>query len=142
MDLPSALYSSTVDEGKMYFFKSDCPIGIKDHIHICIKRGDKVFLFATGSSQVEKALRRASVLGYDINTYPVFTANDINKLKKPQTFVDCNRPIETTQEEFSELLRNDKVYELPGVFDPASLSLILKGIRISPLVEERIKLLL
>ncbi len=142
MELPSSLYGATVTEGKLYFFKSDCPIGVKDHIHVCIKRGDKVFLFATGSSQVEKAIRRASVLGYDLNTYPVFTANETNQFKKPQTYIDCNRPIETTQEEFSELLRKDKVYELPGVFDEASLSLILAGVKCSPLVEERIKQML
>ncbi len=142
MEIPSSLYGKTVTEGKMYFFKSDCPIGVKDHIHVCIKRGDKVFLFATGSSQVEKAIRRASILGYDLNTYPVFTANEINQLKKPQTYIDCNRPIETTHEEFSELLRKDKVYELSGIFDSKSLSLILEGVKCSPLVEERIKHLL
>lgn len=142
MDLPSSLYGASVAEGKMYFFKSDCPIGVKDHIHICIKRGDTVFLFATGSSQVEKAIRRASILGYDLNTYPVFVANETNKLKKPQTYIDCNRPIEISNEEFCELLRKDKVYELSGIFDPASLSLILKGVKCSPLVEERIKQML
>lgn len=142
MELPSSLYGATVAEGKMYFFKSDCPIGVKDHIHICIKRGDKIFLFATGSSQVEKAIRRATILGYDLNTYPIFPANDTNQLKKPQTYIDCNRPIETSQEEFCELLRKDKIYELPGVFNASSLSIILAGVKCSPLVEERIKQLL
>ena len=142
MDLLSSLYGATVTEGKMYFFKSDCPIGIKDHIHVCIKRGEKLFIFATGSSQVEKAIRRASILGYDLNTYPIFPATETNKLKKPQTYIDCNRPIETTVEEFSDLLRKDKVYELPGIFDSDSLSLILSGVKCSPLVEERIKRLL
>lgn len=142
MEIPSSLYGKTVAEGKMYFFKSDCPIGVKDHIHVCIKRGEKIFLFATGSSQVEKAIKRASILGYDLNTYPVFTANNINQLKKPQTYIDCNRPIETSHEEFSKLLKNDQVYELPGIFDLKSLSLILAGVRCSPLVEERIKQLL
>lgn len=142
MELPSSLYGATVAEGKMYFFKSDCPIGIKDHIHLCIKKGDKFFIFATGSSQVEKAIRRANLLGYDLNTYPVFTANDKNKFKKPQTYIDCNRPIETTLEEFGELIKNDKVYELPGVFDSASLSLVIEGVKCSKLVEERIKRML
>lgn len=142
MDIPSALYGATVAEGKMYFFKSDCPIGIKDHIHICIKRKDRIFLFAAGSSQVEKAVRRAQLLGYDLNTYPVFPATEKNQLRKPQTYIDCNRPIETSPEEFSELLRTEKVYEMSGEFDEASLSLILKGVKISNLVEERIKRLL
>ena len=142
MDLPTSLYGATVAEGKMYFFKSDCPIGVKDHIHVCIKRGDTIFLFATGSSQIEKAIRRAELLKYDLNTYPVFTATVTNQLKNPQTYIDCNRPIEVTHEQFIELLKTGKVYELSGVFDSASLSLIINGVRCSTLVEERIKNLL
>lgn len=142
MDLPISLYGATVAEGKMYFFKSDCPIGVKDHIHVCIKRGDTIFLFATGSSQIEKAIRRAKILNYDLNTYPVFPSNSTNQLKKPQTYIDCNRPIEVTHEHFIELLKTGKVYELSGVFDAASLSLIINGVRCSTIVEERIKNLL
>lgn len=139
MDIPSSAYGQTVCEGKMYFFTSDCPIGIKDHIHICIKRGDSVFLFAAGSSQVEKAKIRAAILGYDLNTYPIFTANDTNKLNKPQTYIDCNRPVETTHTEFSSLLKDGKVYELSGTFDEQSLKLIIKGVKCSTIVENRIK---
>ncbi|MDE6193660.1 MAG: hypothetical protein K2M83_06725 [Muribaculaceae bacterium] len=139
MDLPSSLYASTVAEGKMYFFKSDCPIGIKDHIHICIKRGNTIFLFATGSSQIEKAIRRAKVLGYDLNTYPVFPATSTNRLKKPQTYIDCNHPIESTHEEFANLIKSGKIYELTGIFDEDSLQLIRNGVKLSSIVEERIK---
>lgn len=142
MDLLSSLYGATVAEGKMYFFKSDCPIGVKDHIHICIKRGDTIFLFATGSSQIENAIRRAEILKYDLNTYPIFPATVTNQLKKPQTYIDCNRPIEVTHERFIELLKTGKVYELSGVFDATSLSMIINGVRCSTLVEERIKNLL
>lgn len=142
MDLPSSLYGATVAEGKIYFFKSDCPIGIKDHLHVCFKRGDRIFLFATGSSQVEKAIRRAHLLKYDLNTYPVFPATATNRLSKAQTYIDCNRPIETSHEEFIELLKEGKIHEMPGVFDKASLSLIINGVKSSSLVEERIKLLL
>ena len=139
MDLPSSLYASTVAEGKMYFFKSDCPIGIKDHIHICIKRGNTIFLFATGSSQIEKAIRRAKVVGYDLNTYPVFPATSTNRLKKPQTYIDCNHPIESTHEEFANLIKSGKIYELTGIFDEDSLQLIRNGVKLSSIVEERIK---
>lgn len=142
MDLPASLYGTTVDEGKMYFFKSDCPIGVKDHIHVCIKRGDTIFLFVTGSSQIEKAIKRAQLLKYDLNTYPIFTASVTNQLKKPQTYIDCNRPIEVAHEQFIELLKTGKVYELSGVFDERSLSLIINGVKCSTLVEDRIKNLL
>lgn len=142
MEIPSSAYGETVREGKMYFFKSDCPIGIKDHIHVCIKRGDTVFLFATGSSKVEKALRRAAVLGYDPATYPIFERNDSNKLTKELTYVDCNSPVEISHREFCNLLQTGKVYEMSGVFEPDSLALIVAGVRCSTVVETRIKLML
>lgn len=139
MDIPVSAYGATVAEGKMYFFKSDCPIGISDHIHVCIKRGDTVFLFATGSSQVDKARLRAKVLNYDLNTYPIFPKDETNKLNKDQTYIDCNNPIEITHNEFSNLLKDDKIYELPGHFDAASLAIIIRGVKCSTLVEQRIK---
>lgn len=139
MEIPVSAYASTVTEGKMYFFKSDCPVGVSDHIHVCIKRGDTIFLFATGSSQVEKAIQRARVLNFDLNTYPVFTSNGTNMLNKDQTFIDCNNPIELTHTEFSKLLKNNKVYELPGHFDANSLAIIIKGVKRSTVVEQRIK---
>lgn len=142
MEIPASAYGATVTEGKMYFFKSDCPVGVSDHIHVCIKRGDTVFLFATGSSQVEKAIRRAEVLNYDINTYPVFHSNDINKLTKDQTYIDCNSPIEISHDEFSNLLKDDKIYELTGYFDANSLAIIINGVKRSSVVEQRIKNLL
>lgn len=95
MEIPVSAYGATVSEGKMYFFKMDCPIGVGDHIHVCIHRGEKVFLFATGSSKVEKAQRRAKIMGYDICTYPVFAKDAINMLDK-ETYIDCNKPIEVS----------------------------------------------
>ena len=38
MELPDSLIGSSVGEGEKYFFTADCPIGIREHIHICIKR--------------------------------------------------------------------------------------------------------
>lgn len=137
--MPVSAYGATVDEGKMYFFKIGCPIGIEDHIHVCIHRGENVFLFAVCSSQVERAKRRANVLGYDLRTYPIFAKNDVNLLNKDETYIDCNKPIETTCEEFSKLIQNGDVYELNGFFDANSMQLIYEGIKVSNLVEDRIK---
>ncbi len=139
MDIPVSAFGATVSEGKMYFFKSDCPVGVSDHIHVCIKRGNTVFLFATGSSQVEKAIQRAKVLNFDLNTYPVFPSDGTNMLKKDQTYIDCNNPVELSHEEFSNLLNNNKIYELPGHFDANSVAIIIKGVKCSKIVEQRIK---
>lgn len=45
MDLPIELVGAVVGEGEKYFFTVDCPIGIQDHIHICIKRKQDFIVF-------------------------------------------------------------------------------------------------
>ena len=50
MELPEALMGADVGEGEKYFFTVDCPIGIQEHIHICIKRNNKILLFSTCSN--------------------------------------------------------------------------------------------
>ena len=82
------------------------------------------------------------MLNYDINTYSVFHSNDINKLTKDQTYIDCNSPIEISHDEFSNLLKDDKIYELTGYFDANSLAIIINGVKRSSVVEQRIKNLL
>ena len=41
MDLPASLLGAVVEEGDIYFFTSDCPVGIADHMHICISMQTK-----------------------------------------------------------------------------------------------------
>lgn len=66
MDIPSELMGAVVDEGEEYFFTTDCPIGIQEHIHICIKKKNKILLFSTCSSQTDTAFRLAKLKGYDL----------------------------------------------------------------------------
>ena len=44
---------AVVGEGEKYFFTVDCPIGVQEHIHICIKRYNKILLFSTCSCLAE-----------------------------------------------------------------------------------------
>lgn len=139
MELPTSLIGSATDEGNIYFFTSDCPVGIADHMHICIKHADKVILLSTCSSQIDTAMRIAVLQGYDMNTFPVFTANDENKFRKPQTYVNCNNVVELTDEQFGSLIKGGKIYKLNGNIGQLGLSLIAKGIKLSPDIEGRIK---
>ena len=45
MELPEILLSQSITEGALYFFYANCPIGIKEHIHVCIKRNNKLLFF-------------------------------------------------------------------------------------------------
>lgn len=70
---------------------------------------------------------------------PIFEKNDVNKLNKDLTYIDCNSPIEVSQDDFSDLINDGKVYEMQGVFDSESLAIILEGVMSSTVVEKRIK---
>lgn len=139
MDLPSNLVGSTVNEGEKYFFTVDCPIGIQEHIHICIKRNGRILLFSTCSSQTDTAYRLAILRGQDLNTFPVFPKNKVNKFQKEHTYVNCNNVIEISEADFGKLIKDGKVYKLDGIIDELGLSLIANGVKLSTDVERRIQ---
>lgn len=131
-----------VREGDKYFFAADCPIGIKEHIHICILNKGRVLLLNTCSSQMDTAIRIARLKGYDINTFPVLKRDDVNKFRKEFTYVNCNDVVETTEQEFIELLKQGTVRKLSGVIGEQEMSLIRDGLRLSTQIERRVKELL
>ena len=139
MELPETLLSQSITEGALYFFYANCPIGIKEHIHVCIKRNNKLLFFSTCSSQINTALRLAELNGFDTSTYPVFLADNKNEFKKPQTYIDCNNVIEIDDIDFAKLLKSGKVKLLSGFIDEYGLKIIANGIRKSTLVSEEIK---
>ncbi|MBR5665917.1 MAG: hypothetical protein IKX13_09240, partial [Bacteroidales bacterium] len=100
MDFPASLMGAIVGEGEKYFFTVDCPIGVQEHIHICIKRHNRLLLFSTCSSQTDTAFRLAKLRGLDLSTFPMFTRNDINKFKRDITYINCNNVIEISEAGF------------------------------------------
>lgn len=110
MELPGSLLGAVVGEGEKYFFTVDCPIGVQEHIHICIKRHNKILLFSTCSSQTDTAFRLAKLRGLDLNTFPVFTRNEVNKFQRDMTYVNCNNVIEVSEAEFGQLIKDGKVH--------------------------------
>lgn len=139
MDIPVELMGMVVGEGEKYFFTVDCPIGIQEHIHICIKRKNRILLFSTCSSQTDTAFRLAKLKGLDLGTFPVFPKNDVNKFTKEHTYINCNNIIEISEYEFGKLIRDGKVHRIDGQIDELGMQLIANGVKLSPEVEERIK---
>lgn len=139
MELPGSLVGTVVGEGEKYFFTVDCPIGIQDHVHICIKRHNRILLFSTCSSQTDTAFRLAQLRGLDLNTFPVFTKNDVNKFQRDMTYINCNNVIEVSEAEFGQLIKDGKVHRLDGYLDEQSMWLIANGVKLSKDVPGRIK---
>ncbi|MBR4440767.1 MAG: hypothetical protein IKS00_04355 [Bacteroidales bacterium] len=139
MELPINLYGDVVTEGDLYFFAADCPIGIADHIHVCIKHKDRILMFTACSSQIDTAMRLAQLRGYDLNIFPVLVQNNTNKFRKPHTYINCNNVIEITTAEFGALINSGKIKRLDGKINGSELQLIANGVKISPDVPLRIK---
>lgn len=72
MKLPSSLISSTIEENKIYYFTARSPIGIRDHMHICIRKHDKLLLFSTCTSQMDTVYKLAMLQKQDMSTFPCF----------------------------------------------------------------------
>lgn len=96
-------------------------------------------MFSTCSSQTDTAFRLAQLRGLDLNTFPVFTKNDVNKFQRDMTYINCNNVIEVTESEFGQLLKEGKVHRLDGHLDAQSMWLIANGVKLSKDVSGRIK---
>lgn len=142
LQLPRQLQEEAVIEGNIYFFEKNSSFGIPSHMHVCIKRADKLLFFSTCSSQINTALELSKRFGWDINTFPVYAANDkTNKFKEPLTYVNCNRCYEISVSDFVDLMNKGQVRLLQGSFTETDLKLISKGVRSSTQIARDIKTL-
>ena len=140
LQLPRQLQEEAVIEGNIYFFEKNSSFGIPSHMHVCIKRADKLLFFSTCSSQINTVLELSKRFGWDINTFPVYAANDkTNKFKEPLTYVNCNRCYEISVSDFVDLMNKGQVRLLQGSFTETDLKLISKGVRSSTQIARDIK---
>lgn len=140
--LPKQLQEEAVIEGNIYFFEKNSSFGIPGHMHVCIKRADKLLFFSTCSSQINTALELSKRFGWNINTFPVYAANDkTNKFKEPLTYVNCNKCYEISVSDFVNLMEKGEVRLLQGSFSEADLEMIAKGVKSSTQITRDIKIL-
>ena len=139
MYLPGALFAQSVEEGKIYFFRNTCPIGVKGHMHVCIRIHEKVYMFSSCTTQMATVRRRVELMGASLETYPCFKKDDINKFDADLTFINCNEVYECTTEEFSEYLADQSVIPFDGVIDANGMAAISKGIKLSKTVAKEIQ---
>lgn len=138
--LPRKLQEEAVIEGNIYYFEKNSNFGIPAHMHVCVKRADKLIFFSTCSSQINTALELSKRLGWDINTFPVYQADDkTNQFKEPLTYVNCNRCYEISVSDFVDLIDNGQVRLLQGSFTEDDLKLIAKGVKSSTQITRDVK---
>lgn len=139
MELPGNLLEKSVEEGKIYFFRDNCPIGVRGHMHICIKIHERIFFFSSCTSQMNTIRRYAALTGISLDTYPCFSKNDTNKFNEALTFVNCNDVVECTADEFTGYLNSQCIVPLDGVIDSSGLLSIAKGVKLSKTVAKEIQ---
>lgn len=140
LQLPRKLQEEAVIEGNIYFFEKNSSFGIPGHMHVCIKRADKLLFFSTCSSQIHTAIDLSKRFGWDINTFPVYKADDkTNQFKDSLTYVNCNRCYEISVSDFVDLLDKRQIRLLKGKFSEYDLSLIAQGVKASTQITRAVK---
>ena len=140
LQLPRELQEEAVIEGNIYFFEKNSSFGIPGHMHVCIKRADKLLFFSTCSSQIHTAIDLSKRFGWDINTFPVYKADDkTNQFKESLTYVNCNRCYEISVSDFVDLMDKRQVRPLKGKFSEYDLSLIAQGVKASTQITRAVK---
>ena len=140
LQLPRQLQEEAVIEGNIYFFEKNSSFGIPGHMHVCIKRADKLLFFSTCSSQIHTAIDLSKHFGWDINTFPVYKADDkTNQFKESLTYVNCNRCYEISVSDFVDLMDKRQVRLLKVKFSEYDLSLIAQGVKASTQITRAVK---
>ena len=140
--IPRQLREEAVIEGNIYFFEKNVSFGVPKHMHVCVKRNDRLLFFSTCSSQIKTAQRLSQYKGWDINTFPVFPANErTNRFDAPLTYVNCNRCYDIPVSEFVDMMERGEVRLLNGSFTEDDMSLIRSGVLKSSQIPREIKVL-
>ena len=122
--VPRKLLEEAVIEGNIYFFEKNATFGVPGHMHVCVKRADRLLLFSTCSSQIQTARSLSQRFGWDINTFPVYAANPgTNQFKEAPTYVNCNRCYDISVSDFVDLMECGEVRLSSGNFTAEDLEL-------------------
>ena len=125
--VPRQLLEEAVIEGNIYYFEKNASFGVPGHMHVCVKRADRILLFSTCSSQIQTARSLSQRFGWDINTFPVYAANPgTNQFKEALTYVNCNRCYDISVSDFVDLMQRGEVRLLKGTFTEDDLHKIFK----------------
>ena len=140
--VPRQLLEEAVIEGNIYFFEKNASFGVPGHMHVCVKRDDRILFFSTCSSKIQTAKALSQRFGWDINTFPVYAANpSTNRFKEALTYVNCNRCYDISVSAFVDLMAKGEVRRLGGSFTAEDLELITRGVLKSTQIPREIQAL-
>jgi hypothetical protein len=134
MELPVTLILSTLEAGKIYFFRDNPPTGISKHLHVCVKKNDNRTLFFTCCTSQEDTMNRLiKYQGLSPETI-VWIKKDKSNNFTEDTFINCNNVFVCSFDEFCASMSNGRISSAVGEISKTHYAQIINGILNSDLV--------
>lgn len=142
MDIPAHVrILAAIQTGSVYYFREEAPSSAESHYFVVLNkdpRNEEVLVLVCASSQIDKRRRIIEKLGFPAETlicispseYPLFTKD---------TVIDCNRAFEKTCQSLIAKLELGKLKTCTELMPPEIVRKLIRGIRISTQVAEKIK---
>lgn len=141
MNLPASLFSNTIKEKEIFYFSSEQINTDEPHYFICIKKSaNEVLIFTCCTTQGAKRESYIIKKGYPISTL-VYIKPGASLPFKEETFVDCNRCMTYTMDEFIKLCNEGKM-NYKGEISDIHYEQILIGLQDSPEIDAATKKIL
>ena len=114
MELPESLISESISENQIYFFTKKSSIGVQNHWHVCIKKKNKILIFATCTSQTSTVLKLAQYKKINPNTFPCIKKSKTNGFTYDFTYVNCNNLTTISIDKFAKVIKNEEIFSCKG----------------------------
>jgi hypothetical protein len=138
MKLPISLFAESIEEKKIYFFKHNL-FGVKDHMHICLKKPNGNILYFVCCTTKHKTIEKyINLRGFSYSTIVSIPKDDKNCFKEDSTYINCNTVHEGDLRKFLKSYNNEEV-KLIGEISDNHFYQILNGINDSRTVPNEIK---
>lgn len=142
MEIPAEVrVLGAIQSGSVFYFEEENLDTTDAHFFIVVNkdpRTEELLILVVASSQVEKRKKRASTLGFPLETlvfispaeYPLFTKD---------TVIDCNRAFEKTPQSLVDKFAMGRLRVCMEVMDAAIVEKLKAGVIASTQVAENIK---
>lgn len=139
MNLPPELFSLTIKEREIFLFETTKINSPDPHFFICIKKNENdILLFTCCTTKGNKREEYITKKGYPLSTLVHINHNNSDNPFTAPTFVDCNKCIPFTIEEFEKMC-NERKATYKGEISSEYYEQILIGLLASPEIDNEIK---
>jgi hypothetical protein len=139
MNLPASLFISGIRTKEVFYFSTNkINTGIP-HYFICIKKDEsEILLFSCCTTKGDKREEYITKMGISLETLVYIKPGEDGNPFNDETYVDCNKAIPFTIEEFEIMHKSGKIDYKGEISDDHYIQIII-GLLKSPQIEQSIK---